>query len=560
MSLTPPGQRLAPGFRLDRYELLWPIAEGGMASVWLARLHGKRGFEKLVAVKTILPKFANDPRFETMFLDEARIAAGIEHSNVARVLDLGEEHGVLYIAMEWVDGDSLSKLQRLLARAGVPLPQGVVLRVMADACAGLHAAHELRGRDGQPLGIVHRDVSPQNILVGADGVSKVIDFGVAKARDRVSEETSAGALKGKIQYMAPEQALGRQVDRRADAWSIGAMLYQFFSGRRVFDADSELGTLQLLTSGDAPLPLPPTAPPPIVSIIEGLLQFNPEERWPNLEVVRRQLEQAMVELDCVVRSEDIGNFIATYAHERAASRRATVANALHAADARAVVADAKPSVASASGLIDVQSRSANSLLTPGVPPMVDPRTVPRAQGAEASSSTLGFAALDAQGERRLPMGVWWLGGVAAIGTLVAGVAGLIYVVRSGPVPTTSAAAASPPDTAVVSRPATPPPPTAAPPPPQAPPPPAAIPVPQSPPTVPEDVARSPAVAAPPPPPPATPRVVSAPAPTAPPVATFAPAAPKPVVTASPAPARPPTAPRKPPSGKRTKESESDDGF
>jgi serine/threonine protein kinase len=433
MSLAPPANPLAPGLRLDRYELLWPIAEGGMASVWLARLHGKHGFEKLVAVKTILPRFASDPRFEAMFLDEARIASGIEHTNVARILDLGEEHGVLYMAMEWVDGDSLSKLQRTLARTGIPLPQGIVLRLMADACAGLHAAHELRGRDETSLGVVHRDVSPQNILVSAEGQAKVIDFGVAKARDRVSEETSGGAFKGKIQYMAPEQALGRAVDRRADVWAIGAVLYYFFSGKRVYESDSELGTLRLLTSGTPPATLPETVPAIIREIVAGALRFNHEDRWANLDVVRRKLEQAMVDLHCVVRPEDVANFIAEYAQERAASRRATVAKALQAADARATLEKEKPTVESSSGLNEVQGRRAPSLVTSaGSAPLGEPRTLVRSNGTESSSATLGSAAIDASAAvpSRRPLALVF-GGVAALGTLAAGAAGLIYVLRIG---------------------------------------------------------------------------------------------------------------------------------
>jgi serine/threonine-protein kinase len=465
MSLAPPANTLAPGLRLDRYELLWPIAEGGMASVWLARLHGKHGFEKLVAVKTILPKFASDPRFVTMFLDEARIASGIEHTNVARILDLGEEHGVLYMAMEWVDGDSLSKLQRTLARGGVALPQGVVLRLIADACAGLHAAHELRGRDGSPVGIVHRDVSPQNILVSAEGMAKIIDFGVAKARDRVSEETSGGAIKGKIQYMAPEQALGRVVDRRADVWAIGAVLYYFFSGRRVYESDSELGTLQLLTSGTAPAPLLPSVPNIIREIVNGALRFDVTQRWANLEIVRRRLEQAMIDLRCVVRPEDVANFIATYAQDRAISRRTTVAKALQAADARAALEKEKPTVASSSGLSEVYGRPTTSLVTAvGVVPGADPRTLVRPPSTETSSATLGSTALDASAPPRRSIGIWF-GGVAAVGALAAGAAGLIYVLRSGP----AAATASQPVAASAAPAAAP---SASPPPPPSPPQPA----------------------------------------------------------------------------------------
>ena len=152
---------LRPGYRLDRYELLAPIASGGMASVWLARLRGKRGFEKLFAIKTIRTELVGDPRFQEMFLDEARIASGIQHPNVAQILDLGEQEDVLYLVMEWVGGESLDKIRHLVAKRRELLPIGVTLRVLADACAGLHAAHELRDDAGESLGIVHRDVSPQ---------------------------------------------------------------------------------------------------------------------------------------------------------------------------------------------------------------------------------------------------------------------------------------------------------------------------------------------------------------------------------------------------------------
>jgi len=195
---------LAPGCRLDRYDLLFQVAEGGMGSLWLARQHGKHGFDRIVAIKTILPKLASDPGFQQMFLDEARVVSRIEHPNVAQVLDLGEERGVLFLVMEWIDGESLVKLGRAVAReTNATIPFGILGRIMVDACAGLHAAHELTDDEGLPLGVVHRDVSPHNLLVGFRGTTKVIDFGIAKARNRVAQDTSVGSLKGKLAYMAP---------------------------------------------------------------------------------------------------------------------------------------------------------------------------------------------------------------------------------------------------------------------------------------------------------------------------------------------------------------------
>ncbi len=173
----PPTTALAPGDRLDRYELLCVLAQGGMGTVWLARITGKHGFERLIALKTILATYGNDRQFCDMFLDEARIAAQIDHENVARILEIGEDKGVLYHAMELIDGESLRKLYRDVRAVSAPFPLPVALRIAADTCAGLHAVHELHGADGMPLEVVHRDVSPQNILITIRGTIKLIDFG-----------------------------------------------------------------------------------------------------------------------------------------------------------------------------------------------------------------------------------------------------------------------------------------------------------------------------------------------------------------------------------------------
>ena len=208
---------LSPGVRVDRYEMVTPIGEGGMATVWVARQHGKHGFQKIVAFKSILTRYAENANFRAMLLDEARIASHIEHPNVCQILDVGEEGDLLYLVLEYVDGDALSSIHYHLSQQGQVFPLPIALRIGEEVCAGLHAAHELRDADGHPLGVVHRDVSPQNILLGVRGDVKVIDFGIALARDRMTEETSHGSLKGKVNYMPPEQADGRRLDGRADA-------------------------------------------------------------------------------------------------------------------------------------------------------------------------------------------------------------------------------------------------------------------------------------------------------------------------------------------------------
>ena len=293
-----------------------------MASVWVARQRGKHGFEKLVAIKTILPKFAADMRFQEMFLDEARIASRIEHVNVARILDLGEEHDVLYLAMEYVDGDALSKLHRACQKQNATPPAGVILRILADACSGLHEAHELRGDDGKPLEIVHRDVSPHNILVSTKGIAKLIDFGIAKARDRASaSETNSGVLKGKIQYMAPEQALGRPVDRRADVWAVGAVLYHLLTGKPPYEADNKLGTLHLLTSGRPPLPLPPSIHPSVANIARKALTTAPERRYSTAAEMRDAIEAAMLDAKIPTTAADVAAYALEQLSDRTAKRR-----------------------------------------------------------------------------------------------------------------------------------------------------------------------------------------------------------------------------------------------
>lgn len=327
---------LQPGYRLDRYELLCPLAYGGMASVWLARFGGRLGFERMVVIKMILPQFSQDPRFQEMFLDEARIASRIEHPNVARILDVGEEEDNYFIVMEWVDGDSLSKILRAAEMAKETIPMGVAMRIIADAAAGLHAAHELKDRDGKLLGVVHRDVSPQNILVANNGAAMIIDFGVAKARDRVSQDTSAGQLKGKIRYMAPEQALGRAIDHRADVWALGAMLYEMFAGQSPYEGPNEVATLHKLTSGHPIPPLPRHVPPAVRNVIERALAADPRDRFATAMEMNLALEDALVAINELTTPATVGAYTGTLLAERKLARRRAVENALEAARARDV--------------------------------------------------------------------------------------------------------------------------------------------------------------------------------------------------------------------------------
>lgn len=287
---------LSPGTLVDRYELVSSVGEGGMAQVWVARQKGKHGFEKLFAFKCIHSRFADEPAFRSMFLDEARIAADIEHPNVAQVFDLGESDSMLYLVMEYVDGESLAALMTAASRRAndsVTVPVPVALRVMADVCAGLQAAHGLKDASGQPRGVVHRDVSPQNIIVSVRGDVKLIDFGIAHAKDRIGGDTQRGSLKGKLHYMAPEQALREPIGPFTDVFAAGATLYRMLAGRPPFDGGNDAATLQRLLGGSAPEPLPDSVPPLVAAIVDRALARDPEERYVSAREMQSAIEAAI---------------------------------------------------------------------------------------------------------------------------------------------------------------------------------------------------------------------------------------------------------------------------
>ena len=317
---------LLPGTLVDRYELVSPIGEGGMAQVWVARQRGKHGFEKLVAFKCIHPRFADDPAFRSMFLDEARIAASIEHPNVAQVFDLGEADSMLYLVMEYVDGESLGGLMTAASRRAndsVLVPTAIAMRVMSDACGGLQAAHTLRDAAGHLLGVVHRDVSPQNIIVSVRGDVKVIDFGIAHATDRVSGDTQKGALKGKLHYMAPEQAQREKIGPYTDVFAAGATLYRMLAGRPPFDGGNDAATFQRLLSGAPPDPLPEGVPPLVAAIVERAIARDPEERYVSAREMQSAIETAIGELRLVA---NVSTWVTDNLSDGALERRAALAS------------------------------------------------------------------------------------------------------------------------------------------------------------------------------------------------------------------------------------------
>jgi serine/threonine protein kinase len=292
--------------RIGRYQILGLLATGGMAEILLGRLVGPGGFERPVVVKRVLPHLAREEEFRAMFLDEARVVAQIRHPNVVQVIELGYDQNELYLVMEYVEGETLSSLLRRLSTLKDRLPYHLAAHVIAEACAGLHAAHELTDEHGTPLEIVHRDVSPQNVMISYDGVIKILDFGIAKAVGRETQTTS-GVMKGKFAYMAPEQCRGEPVDRRSDIFALGVLLFESTTGRRLFARANEAATLRavLLEPMAKPSDVFPDYPPALEAICLRALAPEPEQRYATAAEMRRDLAAAIHSLGPSMVAEDV---------------------------------------------------------------------------------------------------------------------------------------------------------------------------------------------------------------------------------------------------------------
>lgn len=275
-----------------RYHLLKRIGGGGMGEVFLARQPGIAGFEKLLVVKTLLPSLAEEPGFVTMFLDEARLAARLNHPNVCQIYDLGEVNGVLYIAMEYIHGDDLERLGKELRNKGGGLPPALAARIVADAAAGLQHAHQLTDGQGKSLGVIHRDVSPANLLVTFEGEVKLVDFGLAKAANRITQ-TKSGVLKGKFAYMSPEQLADQPIDSRHDLFSLGIVLHELLTGGRLFRRDTDMQTLAAISQCEVPPPSTRNSeiPPELDAIVLRVLDKDRTKRFADGQSFRFALEE-----------------------------------------------------------------------------------------------------------------------------------------------------------------------------------------------------------------------------------------------------------------------------
>jgi eukaryotic-like serine/threonine-protein kinase len=278
----------------SRYTILRKIADGGTAEIFLAKQHGAQGFEKTVVLKRIFTTFYADPQFRHMLVDEAHVAMTLSHSNIVQVLDLGESDGRYFLALELVDGWTLDRVLRRSKAAGVPAPPALALYLTAEVCRALAYAHNKKRSDGRPLGIVHRDISPHNVLLSEQGEVKLTDFGIAKAQTR-KEQSGGNLIKGKIAFMSPEQGAGEALDARSDLFSVGTMLYVMITRRHPFDAPTDYETLMLVKSGDftPPETARPGLNPELYRVIRKAMAKAPGDRYQTAEEMLVDVEQVM---------------------------------------------------------------------------------------------------------------------------------------------------------------------------------------------------------------------------------------------------------------------------
>ncbi|HVT61062.1 MAG TPA: TonB family protein [Thermoanaerobaculia bacterium] len=436
-----------PGERFGQYTLLEKIAVGGMAEVWKARMRGVEGFQKTVAIKKILPYMTDNSEFVTMFIDEAKLAAQLSHPNIIHIYDLGKIGRDFFIAMEYVEGKDLRSLLNAARQHGVPLPLGLALLIAMRLASALDYAHRKRDFEGKEMGLVHRDVSPQNVLLSYDGDVKLCDFGIAKAVSKVNQ-TQAGALKGKLQYMSPEQAYGNPVDARTDIYSLGLVLFEMLTGERFFAGDTEISVLESVRQGKvrSPRQVDASVPPEVEEIVMRALATQPEGRFQSAGEMEQRLVAVVHSLRPSPGNADLSAFVKKVAQQAApaAKLERTGTGRRGAAPARGTGTGqpthaAHPAPAAAAHA----AQSAHAAAAPAAQAAAAPEASPLAPIVPLTSVS---ASGSLEGERKGRMAL--IAGIAAL--LVAAVATYFYFGRArGPeVPakpgTAQAGAATPP--------------------------------------------------------------------------------------------------------------------
>jgi serine/threonine-protein kinase len=357
---------------IGRYALCAEIASGGMATVYFGRLLGASGFTRTVAIKRLHPQYAKDPDFSSMFLDEARLAARIRHPNVVQTLDVVQLEGELFLVMDYVPGESLSRLFRQLRTQGRLVPRRVGASILSGALLGLHAAHEAKDEQGHPLGLVHRDVSPQNVLIGTDGIPRLLDFGVAKAAGR-AHTTRDGSMKGKCAYMAPEQVTGTlQVSRATDVFAAGVLLWELLTGKRLFQAETDAATLMKVLHEEVPPPssVVPDLPPAWDAVVARATQRAPADRF----ATARDMAIAVEACEGVASTTQVGEWVEALAAGTLSSRAQMLERIEKTPlDPHALAAQGFPQADTAPVAISGEHTRVASTVSAAIPPPPGPR-------------------------------------------------------------------------------------------------------------------------------------------------------------------------------------------
>ncbi len=298
------------GIKYGKYTLIDRIAVGGMAEIFLARQAGLEGFEKTIVIKRIRPHLSKQESFVKMFLNEAKLAAQLNHPNIVQIYDLGKIHDTYFIAMEYIFGRDMRRVIPKAESMGIPFPMVYALKIASSVCEGLYFAHQKKDVYGNPLNIVHRDVTPENIFVSFDGTVKILDFGIAKAANQI-EQTRAGEIKGKISYMSPEQVVGKQLDARSDIFSLGVVLYEWITGFKLFTGDNEVAILKSISEGKiyAPSYFKADVPEAVERILMKALEKDRDKRYQSAWEMQYDIDQFLSEYEFTPSNIHLSNFL-----------------------------------------------------------------------------------------------------------------------------------------------------------------------------------------------------------------------------------------------------------
>ena len=446
--------------RVGKYRIIALLGQGGMASVYLSVVAGPLGVNKLLVVKLLREELADDGDFVTMFQNEARLATRLNHANVVQTYEIGHEGGHHFLAMDYLDGQPLHAILRKAGRTGVPLD--IHVRILAEMLAGLHHAHTLKDFDGTPLNVVHRDVSPQNVFITYDGQVKVVDFGIAKAAG-VASSTQAGVFKGKLAYVAPEQASGDPVDMRSDIFSVGVMLWEAIACKRFAQVDSQTAILARRIAGKEPRirDVVPDADPELADICDQAMAHTPGDRFTSAQELRDALEGFLQRFSRRVASREVSLFVSGLFGEEREKIRLIIDDQMKrlqretATEMPMPVIDAFPGAMDPTPVTTVESRAAMAAAAlarrdgGGIPTAPESITGTHSR----SQSTLGAANISqapppAEGSRRM-VSVGLAIFALALGVALAGGLGVIFLIKpaAAPKPATTADVAA--DTAQI---------------------------------------------------------------------------------------------------------------